>query len=106
MNAREHKSTAKQGASKRVAGSRVANGVINDAAQDNDVVRMAAAQIEARKSEHHARIAVAAYFRAVQRCFEPGHELEDWLAAEAEVANSLLLTQLSPNASAATQNRS
>jgi len=30
-------------------------------------------------------IAQAAYFRAQQRHFEPGHELEDWLAAESEV---------------------
>ena len=30
-------------------------------------------------------IETAAYFRAAQRGFEPGHELEDWLAAEAEV---------------------
>ena len=27
----------------------------------------------------------AAYFRAAQRGFEPGHELDDWLAAEREV---------------------
>ena len=27
----------------------------------------------------------AAYFRAEQRGFEPGHELDDWLAAEREV---------------------
>lgn len=31
------------------------------------------------------RIAVAAYYRAEQRGFEPGHELEDWIAAEKEV---------------------
>lgn len=30
-------------------------------------------------------IAVAAYYRAERRGFEPGHELEDWLAAEAEI---------------------
>ncbi len=30
-------------------------------------------------------IAEAAYRRAEQRNFEAGHELEDWLAAEAEV---------------------
>jgi len=28
---------------------------------------------------------VAAYYRAEKRNFEPGHELEDWLAAEAEL---------------------
>lgn len=31
------------------------------------------------------RIAATAYFRAEQRGFAPGHEMEDWLAAEAEV---------------------
>ena len=31
------------------------------------------------------RIAELAYFRALARGFEPGHELEDWLAAEAEI---------------------
>jgi hypothetical protein len=33
----------------------------------------------------HELIAQAAYFRAQHRGFEPGHECEDWLAAEAEV---------------------
>lgn len=32
-----------------------------------------------------ARIAEAAYFRAQQRGFAPGYELEDWLGAEQEV---------------------
>lgn len=36
-------------------------------------------------SMRHELIAQAAYFRAQQRGFEPGHELEDWQAAEAEV---------------------
>jgi hypothetical protein len=30
-------------------------------------------------------IAEAAYYRAEQRGFEPGHELEDWLDAEARI---------------------
>jgi hypothetical protein len=34
-------------------------------------------------------IAVAAYFRAQGRNFEPGREVEDWLAAEAEVDEQL-----------------
>ncbi len=29
-------------------------------------------------------IATAAYFKAAQRGFEPGNEIEDWLAAERE----------------------
>lgn len=32
-----------------------------------------------------AMIREAAYFRALQRGFAPGHEIEDWLAAECEV---------------------
>jgi len=35
--------------------------------------------------EREAAIAEAAYFRSERRGFAPGHELEDWLAAEAEV---------------------
>ena len=31
-------------------------------------------------------VAEMAYYKAEARGFEPGHELEDWLAAEAEVA--------------------
>ena len=41
---------------------------------------------EPRNSEElrHA-IALTAYYLAERRNFEPGHELEDWLNAEAEV---------------------
>jgi hypothetical protein len=37
-----------------------------------------------------ALISKAAYFRAQRRGFAPGHEMEDWLAAEAEVDSQLL----------------
>jgi hypothetical protein len=33
----------------------------------------------------HAMIAEAAYYRAERRGFEPGRELEDWLAAEGDI---------------------
>jgi hypothetical protein len=33
----------------------------------------------------YQRIAIAAYYRAERRGFEPGHEVEDWLEAEREV---------------------
>ena len=39
--------------------------------------------------ELHQLIAQAAYRLAQQRSFSPGHELDDWLAAEAEVKQSL-----------------
>ena len=35
------------------------------------------------------RIAEVAYYRAQRRGFEPGHELEDWIAAEREVRRRL-----------------
>lgn len=35
--------------------------------------------------ERYERIARAAYQRAEQRGFEPGQEIEDWLAAEREI---------------------
>ncbi len=38
------------------------------------------------KTEFGDLIAERAYFKAEQRGFAPGHELEDWLAAEREVA--------------------
>lgn len=38
----------------------------------------------AAQGRHH-RIEVAAYFIAEKRGFAPGHELDDWLAAEREV---------------------
>jgi len=37
-------------------------------------------------ARRHAIIAEAAYYRAERRGFSPGHELDDWLQAEAEVA--------------------
>jgi hypothetical protein len=41
------------------------------------------------EEELQAMIARAAYLRAEKRGFEPGHEEEDWLAAEAEIKNVL-----------------
>ena len=41
-------------------------------------------------------IALAAYYRAESRGFAPGHETEDWLAAEAEVDANLLREASAP----------
>jgi hypothetical protein len=41
-------------------------------------------------TQRAALIARAAYFRAQNRGFAPGHEQADWLAAEAEVDAELL----------------
>jgi Protein of unknown function (DUF2934) len=39
--------------------------------------------------ERRNMIARAAYFRAEKRQFAPGHEVEDWIAAEADVDRQL-----------------
>lgn len=32
-----------------------------------------------------SKIAVAAYYKAQARGYEPGHEIQDWMEAEAEI---------------------
>ncbi len=39
----------------------------------------------ATPADRQRRIEEAAYFRAAQRGFAPGHEIEDWLAAERDI---------------------
>jgi len=43
--------------------------------------------------QRHALIAESAFFIAQERGFAPGHELDDWLAAEREVDQGLLAMQ-------------
>jgi hypothetical protein len=47
------------------------------------------AQAEVSPEELRKLILEAAYFRAKQRGFTPGYELEDWIEAEAEVMNRI-----------------
>jgi hypothetical protein len=42
-------------------------------------------RVDVSPEELRKLISEAAYYRAKQRGFEPGHELEDWVQAEAEV---------------------
>jgi hypothetical protein len=43
------------------------------------------ARADVSHDELRKLISEAAYYRAKQRGFAPGHELEDWIQAEAEV---------------------
>jgi len=45
----------------------------------------APARLTVTMETRHAMIAESAYLRAERRGFAPGHETDDWLAAEAEV---------------------
>lgn len=45
----------------------------------------------------HEKIAVRAYFKAEKRGFAPGHALDDWLEAEAEILAEEAATHLQPD---------
>ena len=66
----------------------VGDGLIAQLERDKDVRQLVAAEAKDRTADHHAKIALTAYFIAEKRGFEPGHELDDWLAAEAEFARA------------------
>jgi hypothetical protein len=53
----------------------------------NSVVTRSSAYIEPEARD--ALIAEAAYFRSAHRGFEPGHEVDDWLAAESDIDAAL-----------------
>jgi hypothetical protein len=73
---------------RRRAAQTVGNGIVGDAHHDPDVAQLAEAEVEARLADHQVKVALAAYFIAEKRGFEPGHELDDWLAAEAQIASA------------------
>jgi hypothetical protein len=51
--------------------------------------RPGAAQVESLTEEQQrSLVAIAAYYLAERRNFEPGHELEDWLAAEMQIGSA------------------
>jgi hypothetical protein len=47
------------------------------------------ARVSVSPDELRKLVSEAAYYRAKQRGFAPGHELEDWIQAEAEVMRRL-----------------
>jgi hypothetical protein len=53
----------------------------------NSLVTRSSAYVEPQERE--AMIAESAYFRSAHRGFEPGHEVDDWLASEAEIDAAL-----------------
>jgi hypothetical protein len=58
---------------------------LNTAAETETAGLAPAIADEAQAEEMHHLVAIAAYYLAERRNFEPGHELADWLAAEAQV---------------------
>lgn len=69
------------------------DGVAAEPSIEAEIVAMAREQVAARNDLRQSRIAQAAYFRAERRGFAPGHELADWLAAEADIDAELSVLQ-------------
>ena len=55
------------------------------AGPDEGVHVPAAEGLQSLLADRHHRVQVAAYYLAERRGFAPGHELDDWLAAEEAV---------------------
>ena len=53
----------------------------------NAVIARAAAAVTG--DQRQSMIAEAAYYLALQRNFEPGHEVQDWLVAEKQIEAAL-----------------
>jgi Protein of unknown function (DUF2934) len=64
---------------------RVQDDRLEEEAQSGDAIP----EHSASADERQQMIAVAAYFFSQGRNFEPGQELEDWLAAEAQIDKML-----------------
>jgi hypothetical protein len=77
------KETERRSAERRTA-PKAAPKVTPKPAAFNNTARADISPDEVRKL-----ISEAAYYRAKQRGFQPGHELEDWIQAEAEVTRRL-----------------
>jgi len=94
--ARTRKTTAKApaGAASRTAAAKPAATTKAPAAKKPVATRKtdarpAAAPARAAATDRAELVRMAAYFRAERRGFSPGYEIEDWFAAEAEVAEKL-----------------
>ena len=59
---------------------------LTKAVAGNVIQKQKLTRANAPRTDAEEAIRLAAYLRAERRGFEPGYELEDWLAAEREVA--------------------
>lgn len=82
MNDRSSITTTEKPSSSRQAASLTASGSAAKAARRSDIKPVTT-------EERERMIAVKAYYCAEHRGFAPGHELEDWCEAEAEIDQQL-----------------
>jgi hypothetical protein len=86
----DKKSTAAKTTKAKVSQKKVAK---KKAVTKKRVVKKAVAKNNARATisprERYEMIATMAYYRAEQRNFEPGHDVEDWLDCESTIDSML-----------------
>jgi len=58
-------------------------------AQDQANSILALSALPGTANQRHAMIAEAAYYLALERGFEPGHDVQDWLVAESQIDAAL-----------------
>lgn len=85
MKVQAHKSRRR---ARKLAVGTAGNGMVVQVERDKDVQQLVAADAQARTADHQVKVALAAYFIAEKRGFEPGHELDDWLEGEAAIAEA------------------
>jgi len=67
----------------------VADEMLVDRPSENATQAQPAGTMDDLPEDVRQMIATSAYYIAQRRGFEPGHDVDDWLAAEAEVLDSL-----------------
>jgi hypothetical protein len=84
MPAKKDTGTERRATERRVPPKAAPQSTANPTSFNNNTARANISPDELRKL-----ISEAAYYRAKQRGFAPGHEVEDWIQAEAEVMRRL-----------------
>jgi len=95
---RTSKTTASKSAGAKRSSTRTSSAPTNVQAQPTSYSQALPEPTPNADARQHM-IAEAAYYRAEHRGFQPGYELEDWLAAEAEVVGHALTRSSSQPAS-------
>jgi hypothetical protein len=67
----------------------ISDEMLADHPSDSATPAQPAATTDGLPEDVRQMIATSAYYIAQGRGFEPGHEVDDWLAAEAQVLDSL-----------------
>jgi hypothetical protein len=88
---------SKNDSKKKFFGANLETGLTNSADAGNSTtgsifeepIAIGSSITEVSNEAKYKRVAEAAYFRSEKRSFAPGYELEDWLAAEAELETRL-----------------